>query len=129
MNLLIDTHALIWFINDNEKLPSKTKQIIENKDNDIYVSIASYWEIGIKKSIGRLDLNSDLETVFKIIEETGFETLPITTNQILKNSGLKFHHQDPFDRIIIAQAMMEEMAIITKDSQFKNYNIPTIWKK
>ena len=129
MNLLIDTHALIWFITDNEKLPLKTKQIIENKDNDIYVSIASYWEIGIKNSIGRLDLNSDLETVFKIIEETGFETLPITTNQILKNSGLAFHHQDPFDRIIIAQAMMEEMTIITKDSQFKNYNIPTIWKK
>ena len=81
MNLLIDTHALIWFITDNDKLPLKTKQIIENKENNCYVSIASYWEIGIKNSIGRLDLKSDLETIFQIIEETGFETLPITTNQ------------------------------------------------
>ena len=129
MNLLIDTHALIWFITDNEKLPLKTKQIIENRENNCYVSIATYWEIGIKKSIGRLDLYSDLETIFQIINETGFETLPITTNQILKNANLEFHHQDPFDRIIIAQSLIENMTIITKDSQFENYNVPIIWEK
>ncbi len=129
MNLLIDTHALIWFITDNDKLPFKTKQIIENKENNCYVSIATYWEIGIKNSIGRLDLKSDLETIFEIIEETGFETLPITTNQILRNAKLEFHHQDPFDRIIIAQSLTEKMTIITKDSQFENYNVPIIWKK
>ena len=116
MNLLVDTHALIWFITDDDKLPIKTKQIIENKENNCYVSIGTYWEIGIKYSIGRLDLNSDLESVFQIIEKTGFDTLPITTNQILKNATLEFHHQDPFDRIIIAQAMIEKMSIITKDS-------------
>ena len=129
MNLLIDTHALIWFITDNDKLPLKTKQIIENKENNCYVSIATYWEIGIKNSIGRLDLNSDLETIFQIIEETGFETLPITTNQILRNANLEFHHQDPFDRIIIAQSLTEKMTIITRDSQFEDYNVPIIWKK
>ncbi len=129
MNLLIDTHALIWFITDNDKLPFKTKQIIENKENNCYVSIATYWEIGIKNSIGRLDLKSDLETIFEIIEESGFETLPITTNQILRNAKLEFHHQDPFDRIIIAQSLTEKMTIITKDSQFENYNVPIIWKK
>jgi len=127
MNLLIDTHALIWFITDNERLPLKTKQIIENKENYCYVSIATYWELGIKNSIGRLDLYSNLETIFQIIEETGFETLPITTNQILKNANLEFHHQDPFDRIIIAQSLTEKMTIITKDSQFANYNVPIIW--
>ncbi len=129
MNLLIDTHALIWFITDNDKLPLKTKQIIENKENNCYVSIATYWEIGIKNSIGRLDLKSDLEEIFQIIEETGFETLPITTNQILKNANLEFHHQYPFDRIIIAQSLTEKMTIITKDRQFENYNVPIIWKK
>jgi PIN domain nuclease of toxin-antitoxin system len=129
MNLLIDTHALIWFITDNDKLPLKTKQIIENKENNCYVSIATYWEIGIKNSIGRLDLNSDLKTIFQIIEETGFEALPITTNQILRNANLEFYHQDPFDRIIIAQSLVEKMTIITKDSQFENYNIPIIWEK
>jgi len=124
MNLLIDTHALIWFITDNDKLPLKTKQLIENKENNCFVSIASYWEIGIKNSIGRLELNSDLKTIFQIIEETGFETLPITTNQILRNASLEIHHQDPFDRIIIAQSLIEKMTIITRDSQFEKYNVP-----
>lgn len=129
MNLLIDTHALIWFITDSEKLPLNTKQIIENKENNCYVSVATYWEIGIKTSIGRLGLNADLETIFQIIEESGFETLPITTNQILKNASLEFHHQDPFDRIIIAQSLTEKMTIITKDSQFESYSVPIIWEK
>lgn len=129
MNLLIDTHALIWFITNNDRLPGKTKDIIENKENDCFVSIATYWEIGIKNSIGRLKLNTDLKSVFRIIEETGFDTLPITTNQILQNASLPFHHQDPFDRIIIAQAITEKMTIVTKDSQIENYNAPTIWEK
>jgi PIN domain nuclease of toxin-antitoxin system len=129
MNLLIDTHTLIWFITDNDKLPSKTKKIIENLDNNCFVSIATFWEIGIKNSIGRLDLNSNLETIFKIIEDTGFDILPITTEQILRNTKLEFHHQDPFDRIIIAQAITEKLTVITKDKQFDDYNIPIIWEK
>lgn len=129
MNLLIDTHALIWFITDSDNLPRKTKTIIENKENDCFVSIATYWEIGIKSSIGRLNLNSELKTIFEIIKETGFDTVPITTNQIVINASLAFHHQDPFDRIIIAQAISEKMTIITKDSQIDNYDVKTIWKK
>ena len=129
MNLLLDTHTLIWFITDNDNLPRKTKSIIESKENACFVSMASYWEIGIKNSIGRLDLNADLKTIFHIIEETGFNTIPITTNQILTNAHLPFHHQDPFDRIIIAQAMTEKMTIITKDSQMELYDVPTLWKK
>ena len=129
MNFLVDTHVLIWFITDDIKLPVKTKQIIENKENSCYISIASYWEIAIKNSIGRLDLNSDLETIFEVIEESGFETLPLTTNQILQNASLEFHHQDPFDRIIIAQSMIENMTIITKDSIFDKYNVPIYWEK
>ena len=129
MNLLVDTHALIWFITDNNKLPINTKKFIESNDNDCYVSIATFWEIGIKNSIGRLDLNSDLQKIFRIIEESGFDILPITTNHILQNADLELYHQDPFDRIIIAQAMVEKMTIITKDIQFKNYNIPIVWDR
>lgn len=129
MNLLIDTHALVWFITDNDKLPFKTKQIIENRENNCYVSIATFWEIGIKNSIGRLNLKTDLETIFQIIEKTGFETLPITANQILRNAKLEFHHQDPFDRIIIAQSITEKLTIVSKDRQFENYNASIIWKK
>ena len=128
MNLIVDTHALIWFLTDNKKLPTKAKQIIENKENNCFVSIATYWEIGIKNSIGRLALNVDLETIFQIIEETGFEILLITTQQILRNSRLEFHHQDPFDRIIIAQSLTENMPIITKDGEFEKYEVSLIWK-
>ena len=129
MNLLVDTHALIWFITDNNKLPINTRIFIESNDNGCYVSIATFWEIGIKNSIGRLDLNSDLQKIFRIIEESGFDILPITINHILQNADLELYHQDPFDRIIIAQAMVEKMTIITKDTQFKNYNIPIVWER
>lgn len=129
MDILIDTHAVIWFITEDKKLPLKTKQIIENIENNCFVSIATYWEIAIKHSLGRLDLNSDLERIFQIIEETEFEILPITINRILKNAKLEYHHHDPFDRIIIAQAIYENLSIITKDEQFKNYEVPLIWKK
>ena len=95
MDLLIDTHAVIWFITDNNRLPTKTKHLIENKRNNCFISMATFWEIAIKYSIGRLDLNSDLDNIFKIIEDTGFEILPITTIHILENANLKFHHQDP----------------------------------
>ena len=129
MNFLIDTHAVIWFITDNAKLPLKIKQIIEDKKNSCYVSLATYWEIAIKHSLGRLILNSDLEAIFKIIEETGIELLPITTKHILENANLEFYHQDPFDRIIIAQAMIENLTVISKDNQFDKYKIQLIWKK
>ena len=129
MDLLIDTHVLIWFITDDIKLPPKTRQIIENIENDCFVSIATYWEIAIKHSLGRLDLNSGLENIFQIIEETGFETLPITVNQILNNARLEFHHKNPFDRIIIAQAISENLSLITKDEQFKEYKVSLIWEK
>jgi PIN domain nuclease of toxin-antitoxin system len=129
MDLLIDTHAVIWFITEDSKLPLKTKRIIEDSKNNCFVSVASYWEIAIKYSLDRLDLGSDLENIFRIIEKTGFELLPITTNQILINSTLPHHHNDPFDRIIIAQAIYENLKIVSKDGQFENYNVSLIWNK
>ncbi|PWH85928.1 type II toxin-antitoxin system VapC family toxin [Brumimicrobium oceani] len=128
MNLLLDTHAVIWFITDSSKLPNKTKTIIENGNNNCFVSIASYWEIGIKYSIGRLELGTDLKTIFKIIADSGFNTLPISPNHILANAELKFYHQDPFDRIIIAQSIIENMTVVSKDGQFKHYEVPILWE-
>ncbi len=119
MDLLIDTHAVIWFITDDSKLPLKTKKIIEYSENNCFVSIATYWEIAIKHSLGRLNMNSDLESIFRVIENTGLELLQITTNQILINAGLEHYHNDPFDRIIIAQAIYENLKIVSKDDQFK----------
>ena len=128
MDYLIDTHTLIWFITDNKKLPSSTREIIIDENNNCFVSIASYWEIGIKYSLGRFDFEADLEEIFEIIEATGFEVLPITTIQISQNAKLEFHHRDPFDRIIIAQAITENIALISKDRFFKEYNVEVIWE-
>ncbi|MGB6084136.1 type II toxin-antitoxin system VapC family toxin [Moheibacter sp.] len=128
MNYLIDTHVVLWFITNDEKLPDSIKEIIGNKENQCFISIASYWEIGIKTSIGRLELNADLESIFKIIENSGFDALPITQQHILKNSTLNFHHQDPFDRILIAQALSEDLTIISKDNLFKKYEVSLIWE-
>ena len=105
MDLLIDTHAVIWFITEDSKLPLKTKRVIEDSENICYVSIASFWEIAIKHSPDRLNLESDLENVFRIIEMSGFEILPITTHHILINAGLFHFHNDPKKVVDLFQPM------------------------
>ena len=128
MNYLVDTHAVIWFITADKKLPQATKSIIEDETNNCFVSIATFWEIGIKYSLGRLDLQGGLNDIFDIILDSGFSLLPITPQHIVKNSDLEFHHQDPFDRLIIAQAIVEGLKVISKDQYFKNYDIEIVWK-
>lgn len=127
MELLLDTHALIWFITEDSNLPTNTKRIIEDIENNCYVSVATFWEIAIKHSLGRLNLGTNLGNLFQLIVSSGFTILPITLNHILENSGLPFHHNDPFDRIIIAQAVYEDLKIISKDGQFENYKVSLIW--
>lgn len=127
MNLLIDTHAVLWFIEENPKLDQSAKRIIESLENRCYVSIVSFWEIAIKFSLHRLELKSGLNSLFNIIEKSGFEVLPISIEHILKSAELEFHHQDPFDRLLIAQALSEELAIVTRDRQFTDYGIKSIW--
>ena len=95
MDLLIDRHAVIWFITEDSKLPRKTKKLMEDIANNCFVSVATLWEIGIKNSLGRLDLHSDLNRIFQIIDETGFELLPITANHILEKSQSRFSSSRP----------------------------------
>lgn len=127
MRYLLDTHALIWFLTDDPQLPSKVKASIESRQSSCWVSIASYWEIGIKYSLGKIKLGTQLETVFRLIGESGFAGLPITPGHILQQTQLPFHHRDPFDRLIIAQAIDEQLTILTRDAQFKNYPSHCWW--
>ncbi|MEK6480577.1 type II toxin-antitoxin system VapC family toxin [Catalinimonas sp. 4WD22] len=128
MNLLVDTHAVIWFITEDDQLPINVKKLIEDATNTCFVSIASLWEMGIKYSLGKLDLKADLKRIFELIDQSGLTILPITPTHILTNSSLNFHHRDPFDRLIIAQAKSEGLTLISKDDEFKDYNINLIWK-
>lgn len=129
MKTLVDTHALIWYITNDKKLPSRSKLIIEDPSSSCFVSIASLWEMGIKNSLGKLELKAGLERIFEIIEDSGFTLLPITPDHILVNAGLEYNHRDPFDRLIIAQAQFEDLSVITKDPEFQSYNISLVWKE
>lgn len=127
MKLLIDTHVAIWFITEDKLLPNKIKTLIEDTTNECFVSIASLWEMGIKYSLGKLDLKADLKKIFELIDQSGFTVMPITKTHILANSMLDFHHRDPFDRLIIAQAKSDGFTLVSKDEMFKDYNINWIW--
>ena len=123
MKLLLDTHVLLWWLANNSTLSELAKKSISNPDNLIFVSAASAWEIAIKKSIGKLEAPNDLT---QQIEKKDFLPLPITINQALAVGKLPWHHKDPFDRIIIAQAQGAGMEIVTRDRKFTPYSVGTI---
>jgi PIN domain nuclease of toxin-antitoxin system len=127
MNVIVDTHAAIWFIKDDERLPKFSKMVIEDPSNTCFISIATLWEMGIKHSLGKLKLKAELKRIFELFFESGFILLPITPDHILTNAVLSFYHRDPFDRLIIAQAKREGYSVISKDAEFKKYEVNLIW--
>ncbi len=127
MKYLLDTHALLWFINDDNSLSEKAKSIIENSENQILVSIASFWEIAIKRSIGKLDLKQSTEELFKETQNLNFILATIDERFIFLIETLPLHHRDPFDRILIAQAIVENLEIISIDEAFDAYPLKRIW--
>ncbi len=127
MRYLLDTHTLVWSILEPHKLSKKAKISIKNTDNQCFVSTASIWEIGIKHAINRLDLKTDLPQFFKWVDETGYQKIAISTPQVLKMANLPFHHRDPFDRILIAQAQAENLTLITKDGDIPKYEVEILW--
>jgi PIN domain nuclease of toxin-antitoxin system len=127
MDLLIDTNAFLWFCEDNPKLSSIAKKYIENSSNTSFISMASLWEIAIKISLGKMKLKIPFDKFIYLVEENGFEILSITFEHTLVISKLEFHHRDPFDRLIIAQGIVEDIPIISTDSAFDKYKINRIW--
>jgi len=127
MNLLLDTHALIWFLNGDKQLPEKSITLIRNLKNRCHVSIASIWEIAIKLSLGKMELNNGFDEISKIMKEFEIELLPISFEHINELLKLEYHHRDPFDRIIISQGIVERFHIVTKDDFFKKYDVKIIW--
>jgi len=127
MDLLLDTHVLIWFLNGDKKLSQKAKKLIEDPNNSKIVSIASIWEIAIKLSLGKFKFKNGFKNFLELIEENGFETLPISFEHTMIVSSLEFLHRDPFDRILIAQSKFENLILITKDENIKQYKIEISW--
>ncbi|MBI3142001.1 MAG: type II toxin-antitoxin system VapC family toxin [Bacteroidetes bacterium] len=127
MNYILDTHTIIWFLNGDDKLSIKSKEIIENQDNYKFVSIASVWEIAIKISLDKFKFDKGLKKFLDLIDDNGFDLIPISFDHALAVSTLKFIHRDPFDRLIVSQAMVDNLTIITKDEHIVQYDIKSIW--
>lgn len=127
MQFLLDTHTFIWFINGDNSLPTQTINRIRNTENQCFISIASIWEIAIKKSLNKLELRSGFDNISEFLAANDIAILPLTFAHIQSLNQLDFHHRDPFDRIIIAQSIAEKLTILTKDEYFKLYDCNVVW--
>jgi PIN domain nuclease of toxin-antitoxin system len=127
MTLLLDTHTFIWFINGDKTLPSFLVDKIKNLENRCFLSIASIWEIAIKTSLQKLELKSDFNEIKEILINTNIELLPITFENLQVLTNLQYIHRDPFDRLIIAQGISENLTIVSKDEIFAKYVAKVIW--
>lgn len=124
---LLDTNALLYFLYDSTKLSKKASDIIYLDNEKIHVSIASFWEIAIKSSIGKLVIKSSISRIAETCEKEQFEILSIKPLHLDNIRQLPLIHGDPFDRLIISQAITENLVIITKDGMIPQYDIKTIW--
>lgn len=119
MRLLLDTHAFLWFVTDDRLLSAKAKSLIGDSTNEIIISPATYWEVAIKVSIGKYPLHVPFEQFFTAgIEGNSFQILQVEIRHANKLAALPFHHKDPFDRMIISQAIVEQIPVVSVDAAF-----------
>ncbi|CBN59398.1 type II toxin-antitoxin system VapC family toxin [Kamptonema animale CS-326] len=126
MESLLDTHVFLWYLLGDPNLSSKAKEAIDTK-TDLYFSIASLWEISIKINVGKLQLNRSFEYLPKELQYINAQILPITSKDTEIYALLPLHHRDPFDRILIAQAMNHSLVLISRDEAFDAYPIQRVW--
>ena len=127
MDLLLDTHTVLWVLSDDDKLSAKAKSEILSPDNNKYVSLTSAWEVAIKVNLDRLSFEGGAARFLYQIEKDRFKLLPICAEHIVRVETLPLHHKDPFDRLIVATAVVEGMAIVTTDANIHLYDIECIW--
>ena len=127
MMYLLDTNALLFFLYDSGKLSKRASDIIYHNDEKISVSIVSMWEIAIKSSIGKLEIKSSISKIAETCENEQFDILPIKPFHLDEIRRLTAIHGDPFDRLIISQAISENLVIITKDGTIPMYNVKVLW--
>jgi PIN domain nuclease of toxin-antitoxin system len=128
MRCLLDSHAFLWFIHGDKRLGVRAREAISESKNQILVSTASLWEIAIKVSLGKLELEASLPDLFsRWILGNRIGLLPIEPRHTFLLTTLDFHHRDPFDRMIIAQAMVEGIPVVSHDGDFHKYPIQIVW--
>ncbi|HEX8127617.1 MAG TPA: type II toxin-antitoxin system VapC family toxin [Pyrinomonadaceae bacterium] len=128
MKLLLDTHAFIWWAGEPEKLSSDALALLNDKDNELILSVVSIWEIQIKSQLGKLKLNVSLEELVESQrQENDLQVLPIELEHVLALSALPTLHKDPFDRLLIVQGQIEDADIVSKDRVFVSYPVRVLW--
>jgi PIN domain nuclease of toxin-antitoxin system len=128
MRLLLDTHILLWWLSENPSLPASARKLIANKNNDVLVSAASAWEIATKVRLGKLPIAVDLAHDFTAyLDRERFETLAVSAEHGIRAGLLPGPHKDPFDRMLIAQALAENLAIVSNDVVFDGYGVKRVW--
>ena len=113
MNLLLDTHVALWAITDSPRLPQQARELIRSSRTSVWVSAASIWEIAIKRSLSRGSMPDSSHDALRYFEDSGYRLLPIDAEHAVQAETLPPHHQDPFDRILVAQALVEPMRLMT----------------
>lgn len=127
MRLLLDTHAFLWFAGGDPRLPSQARRAMEAPDAELVLSAATVWEIAIKSGLGRLKLPEPLPEYLAQKVAEGFRLLPVEAFHAASVESLPSHHRDPFDRLLVAQAMAERMPIVTGDTALRAYPVKVIW--
>lgn len=124
MKLLLDTHALLWWLGDDDRLGPRARALIGDPGNDVLVSVASLWEIVVKVRVGKLE--ADVREIADAVEREGFVPLGISAAHLLTLVGLPMHHRDPFDHLLIAQAISEGAAIVSEDEHTPSYPVAVV---
>jgi PIN domain nuclease of toxin-antitoxin system len=128
MRVLVDTHTFLWALLKNHRLSATAKQILTSKEHELYFSLVSLWEIAVKMKIGKLNtVGSSVTYIRDEMAEYGMELLPVRYEHILQLEQLPLHHSEPFDRLLIAQAIAESLPILTHDEMFPLYPVKLIW--
>ncbi len=127
MKVLLDTHALVWWMSDAPKLSKRASSVVANTSNTILVSAATAWELAIKVNLGKLDALPLVMELARHTEEEGFTELPISMEQAVRAGLLPSHHGDPFDRLLVAQAQALNVPILSADEVLDRYDIKRIW--
>lgn len=122
MNILLDTHVALWAITDSPRLAARARELIQAPGNTLWVSVASLWEISIKHSLGRGDMPVSGKDALGYFEQSGYRILPVEAEHVLAVAELPPHHQDPFDRLLVAQALTEPLRLMTHDAQIQRYS-------
>jgi len=128
MRILLDTHAIVWWATGDQRLSRRARVAIANPDTEVFISIASAWEIQIKASLHKLTLNESVDALYRsLIIEQDFRMIGIELEDIDHLSKLPPHHRDPFDRMLVAQSIRGDFTLVTKDRVVSSYDAPTLW--